>query len=108
MTTALEQGTGTSTVGVEASSGFTDGKPTYGSSTDISAQVAVQDRVIKNEKGEDIRTALTLWVDSGESTQPTYQDRLTYSADTYIVEWRKRVTGIDGVLDHTKVMCREE
>lgn len=107
MTTALEQGLGVVTVAVETFGGFTNGKPTYGSSTNISAQVREQDKIIKNDAGEDVRVSLTLWVDQGESVYPTNQARVTYSGSTYIVEVFKRVTGIDGVLDHVKAMCRE-
>lgn len=108
MTTALEQGTGTVTVGVQVYGGFTDGKPAYGSSSDISAQVVFEDRVMKNSDGEDVRTTLTLWVDGGELPLPDHQDQVTVSGIAHIVEFRRKVTDIDGALDHVLAFAREQ
>lgn len=108
MSSFLAAGVGTVTVGVEAYQGFTNGKPAYGSSVDIAAQVSEMDRVVRMGDGQDVMTSLTLWVDAGESYQPAHNDRITYSAVTYIVVETKSVTDLHGTLDHTRVRCREE
>lgn len=110
MSTLLAQGTGTVTVGVEVFSGSYDGqgKPSYGTSSDISAQYELADRLVRSRDGSEVVTSLTLWVDAGESVQPAHRDRVTLSGETYIVVERKAVRDLQGTLDHTRLRCREE
>lgn len=110
MSTALEQGIGTVTIGVEPFSGSYDGqgKPSYNASQDIDAQARIEDRLVRDRDGSEVRTSLTLWIDSGESPLPAHEDRVTHDGTAYIVIDRKRVTDVENVLDHVRCHCREE
>ena len=108
MSTLLSTGVGTVPFDVQPRTGFTSGKPSYGSASGIEGAVRLKDTVVRTGAGEDVMTNLTAWIDAGQDPKPGEGDRITLDSVAYIVVTEDRVTDLQGALDHVKITAREE
>lgn len=78
----------------------------------IMARVVREDQVQKRADGTEVRTQYSVWVDAGELVVPIWHDRLTFDTlgerRTAIVEFHDERKTLKGVIDHVKLLCREE
>lgn len=84
------------------------GQPSYSSSSSISARPKRGVEFLQQADGTEIRIDLTLWVPGDATTIPNRRDRLTYGVEMFVVEARETVKDLNGIVDHYKLMCRDE
>lgn len=108
-TRAFQRGAALETVQIEAHAGTDEqGAPSYDSPVSVQARAERVTEFITGPDGSEIRISLALWVPGDESLQPSERDRVTQGGDTFIVEAATDAVKLDGTLDHTDAMCRDE
>lgn len=84
------------------------GLPTYGASVNIQARVVREEAVVRMPSGEDVRTAVTIWVPGTQSLMPVMDAKLTcLDGLVGIVVERKDGKTLANDLDHVRVRIRE-
>ena len=87
------------------------GRTAFGAGQTIKARVVRVDDVARLPSGEEIKTQVTLWIDSAQSPLPAIDDRIELtdgSGFAGIVVERSEPKGIqDGAKDHVEIKLRE-
>lgn len=85
------------------------GMPSYSAPVTIQARVIREDVLVPGPAGQEVTTALTLWIPSSQTPVPRENDRITYRNRTYIgVELEVPKYIRSGMVSHSRLRCREE
>lgn len=84
------------------------GLPSYDSAVDVEAWVRETDEVLFSADGSEVRMNLKAHLPADSAYIPAREDRWTYDARTFIVRDVKPVKAFNGVLQHTRIMLRDE
>lgn len=106
----FDRGEGFETLTLEQRTGVDgQGKPAYGSPMDVEGRAVRETDVARTGTGSEVRTIATVWLVGTTTPLPVHEDRITLADGlTGIVVERVDGKTLGGVLDHIRLMLREE
>ena len=84
------------------------GKPTYAGAVNVSCRALREDSVARLNNGSEIKTFMTVWVASDQTSFPNVDDRVTVLGLVGIVVDRQDAKALNGTLNHVRLKLREQ